>query len=65
MEKIQLITYEPEDLEEYDSNIYISDFNKLKALDNFEIKNSIIFLVKLIISSFVLFPYGTFFVSPK
>lgn len=37
MEKIQLITYEPEDLEEYDSNIYISDFNKLKALDNFEI----------------------------
>lgn len=37
MKKIQLITYKPEALEEYDSNIYISDFNKLKALDNFEI----------------------------
>ena len=37
MKKIQLITYEPEDLEDYNINIEISDFNKLKSLDNFEI----------------------------
>lgn len=37
MKKIQLITYHPDSLKGYDSNIDISDFNKLKSLDNYEI----------------------------
>ncbi len=37
MKKIQLITYEPNVFKDYDNNIDIADFNKLKALDNYEI----------------------------
>lgn len=37
MKEIQLITYNPDNLKEYNENIDISDFNKLKALDNYEI----------------------------
>ena len=37
MSKIQLVTYNPKMFNSYDSQIVISDFNKLKALDNYEI----------------------------
>lgn len=37
MKKIQLITYEPNVFKDYDNNIDIADFNKLEALDNYEI----------------------------
>ena len=37
MKKIQLVTYEPSKFNNYDSKIDIRDFNKLEALDNYEI----------------------------
>ena len=37
MKKIQLVTYEPSKFKDYDSKIDIRDFNKLEALDNYEI----------------------------
>lgn len=37
MKKIQLVTYEPNKFKDYDNKIDINDFNKLEALDNYEI----------------------------
>ena len=37
MKKIQLVTYEPSKFNDYDIKIDIRDFNKLEALDNYEI----------------------------
>lgn len=37
MNKIQLVTYNPITFNSYDSKLVINDFNKLKALDNYEI----------------------------
>lgn len=37
MNKIQLVTYNPINFNSYDQKIDINDFNKLKALDNYEI----------------------------
>ena len=37
MKKIQLVTYEPSEFKNYGNKIDIKDFNKLEALDNYEI----------------------------
>lgn len=37
MKKIQLVTYEPNVFKDYDNNIDVTNFNKLEALDNYEI----------------------------
>ena len=37
MNKIQLITYEPRDFVENSYDIEISNFNNLKALDNYDV----------------------------
>lgn len=37
MKKIQLITYNPIEFQDYNKNIEVNDFNKLKSLDNYDI----------------------------
>ena len=37
MKKIQLITYNPNEFQDYNKKIEINDFNKLKSLDNYDI----------------------------